>query len=273
MTFLQKLQQAWHRTGSMLCVGLDTDRNRLPSHLAMEEDPVFSFNKAIIDATADLACCYKPQIAYYAGQNMLKSLRKTMDYLRERCPDTPVILDAKRGDIGSTASMYAREVFDHYKADAATVNPYMGGDTLRPFLERESRGVIVLCRTSNPGSGDFQSLRVGDSGRQLFEVVAERAAKEWNTHRNVALVVGATYPEDIARVRRIIGDMPILVPGVGAQGGDVGAVIKAGADSKGWGLMINASRSILYASAGLDFAEAAREAASATVAQINQHRS
>jgi len=272
VTFIEKLRNAWTSANSLVCVGLDPERGRLPAHLELDADPVFAFNKAIIDATADVACAYKPQFAHYAGQNALGALRKTMTYLRTRYPQIPVILDAKRGDIGSTASMYAREAFEQYRADAVTVNPYMGGDTLRPFLEYADRGVVVLCRTSNPGSGDFQELPVGTNGQRLFEVVAERAARDWNGAGNVVLVVGATYPSDLARVRSIVGDMPLLVPGVGAQGGDVAAVLHNGAASDGRGLIINASRSILYASKGSDFDAAARAAALDLRDQINRYR-
>ncbi len=272
MNFSEKLEQRWQAVNSLLCVGLDPDPARLPEAVLREKDPIFAFNRAVVDATADLACAYKPQFAYYAAADALESLKRTIDYIREEHPAVPVILDSKRGDIGSTAAMYAREAFDVYGADAVTVNPYMGGDTLEPFLQRKEKGVIILCRTSNPGSGDFQSLRMGESGRQLFEIVAEKAAREWNANGNVALVVGATYPGDLESVRGIVGDMPILAPGIGAQGGDVEAVLKAGASSNGTGLIINSSRGILYASTGPDFAEAARKAAQQTRDLINSYR-
>lgn len=272
MDFPEKLRRAWERTQSLVCVGLDPDRSRLPALLEMDADAIFSFNKAIIDATVDVACAFKPQFAYFAGQNALGALRKTMAYLRSTYPEVPVILDAKRGDIGSTASMYAREAFDQYGADAVTVNPYMGGDTLQPFLQYPDKGVVVLCRTSNPGSGDLQELVVGPDGERLFERVAALAAREWNSAGNVSLVVGATYPEDLARVRALVGDMPLLVPGVGAQGGDVEAVVRNGLAKGSPGLVINASRSILYASSGSDFAEAARAATQDLRDQINNFR-
>jgi orotidine-5'-phosphate decarboxylase len=272
MTFLQKLEQGWKDNNSLVCVGLDPDRARIPEHLSKDADVIFSFNRAIIDATADLVCAYKPQFAFYAGQNALGSLRKTLTYLRDRYPHIPIILDAKRGDIGSTAVMYAREAYDHYKADAVTVNPSMGTDTLKPFLDDAERGVIVLCRTSNPGSMDFQDLRIQGDGRRLFEIVAEKAAREWNYNGNVGLVAGATFPDDLATIRSIVGDIPLLVPGVGAQGGDVEAVLKHGLDSRGAGLIINSSRGILYASRGGDFAEGAREATKLLRDQINRSR-
>lgn len=269
MMFLRKLEQSWEKNDSLVCVGLDPDRSRIPEHLHKDSDVIFSFNKAIIDATADLVCAYKPQFAFYAGQNALGSLRKTMIYLRDRYPDIPVILDYKRGDIGSTAVMYAREAFTHYKADAVTVNPYMGTDTLKPFLDEQEKGVIVLCHTSNPGSVDFQDLRVEGDGRRVFELVAEKATKDWNYNNNVSLVAGATFPEDLGVIRKIVGDMPLLVPGIGAQGGDVEAVLKNGLDSKGTGLIINSSRGILYASRDTDFELRAREAAMTLRDQIN----
>ncbi len=272
MTFLDKLENSWKSSKSLVCVGLDPDRSRIPEHLSKDADVIFSFNKAIIDATADLACAFKPQFAYYAGQNALGSLRKTITYLRQSYPDIPVILDVKRGDIGPTATMYAREAFDIYKADAVTVNPYMGGDTLRPFLEDASQGVFVLCRTSNPGSVDFQDLRVQGDGRRLFEIVAHKAASEWNHNRNVALVAGATFPEDLGCIRSIVGDMPLLVPGVGAQGGEVAAVLRQGLDSRKEGLIINSSRGILYAGRGTDFASRAREATILLRDEINSLR-
>ena len=272
MTFLQKLNQAWKDNNSLVCVGLDPDRSLIPEVLSKDADVIFSFNKAIIDATADLVCAYKPQFAFYAGQNALGSLRKTLTYLRETYPNIPVILDAKRGDIGSTATMYAREAFDHYKADAVTVNPYMGTDTLKPFIDDEDKGAVILCRTSNPGSVDFQDLRIQGDGRRLFEIVADKAANVWNPKGNVCLVAGATFPDDLGVVRKIVGDMPLLVPGVGAQGGDVEAVIRHGLDSKGTGLIINSSRGILYASRGTDFAAAAKESTILLRDQINRAR-
>ena len=272
MTFAQKLEHVWKDNNSLVCVGLDPDRARIPEHLSNDSDVIFSFNKAIIDATADLVCAYKPQFAYYAGQNALGSLRKTLAYLRDTYPQIPVILDAKRGDIGPTATMYAREAFDYYKADAVTVNPYMGTDTLKPFLDDVEKGVVILCRTSNPGSVDFQDLRIEGDGRRLFEIVAEKAVKVWNRNGNVSLVAGATFPEDLGVIRKIVGDMPLLVPGVGAQGGDVEAVVRHGIDSKGTGLIINSSRGILYASHGTDFATASREATQLLRDQINRAR-
>ena len=270
MTFNRKLERAWTRAQSLVCVGLDPDLRRLPAGLAPDAAGVLAFHRAIVDATCDLVCAYKPQVAYFAAAGLEDALAATIDYIRERAPEVPVILDAKRGDIGSTAEQYAREAFERYGADAVTVNPYMGGDTLSPFLKYTDRGVIVLCRTSNPGAAEFQDLDVG--GRPLYELVAERAARDWNTAGNCLLVVGATWPQQLARVRALVGDMPLLVPGVGAQGGDVEQLVRAGRTADGTGLMINSSRTILYASNGADYATAARAATDELRQLINRFR-
>ncbi len=261
MVFKEKLQQAWKASDSMVCVGLDPQLDRLPKSIRASRKPFLEFNKRIIDATIAHACSYKPQFAYYAGENRLDELFETMAYLREVAPDRVVILDAKRGDIGSTADQYAREAFEVYQADAVTVNPYMGGDTLVPFTRFAEKGVVVLCKTSNPGSAELQDL-VLEKGHPLYMEIAHNAAARWNENNNLALVVGATYPDELARIRSVIGEIPLLVPGIGAQGGDLEATLKAGLCSDGWGLMINSSRGILYASTGDDFAEASGEAAS-----------
>jgi orotidine-5'-phosphate decarboxylase len=270
MTFIQKLQAAWRDNDSMVCVGLDPDPSRLPAHLAGHPDAIFEFCRDIVDATADLVCAFKPQFAHFAAAGATGALFKTIAHIRSKHPKIPVILDVKRGDIGSTAEMYAREAFDHYHADAMTVNPYLGGDTLKPYTDRADRGVIVLCRTSNPGAGDLQDLISG--GTPVYEIVADLAAREWNTNGNLLLVVGATYPEELGVIRRIVGDMPLLVPGVGAQGGDVDAVVKAGRDSEGYGLIISSSREIIYAGNGPDFAQQSRAAAEKLKAGINRSR-
>lgn len=244
----------------MVCVGLDPQIDRLPHAIRQLDKPFLEFNKRIIDATIEHACSYKPQFAYYAAENRLDELYDSIAYLRSNAPDRIVILDAKRGDIGSTANQYAREAFEVYMADAVTVNPYMGGDTLLPFTKHAGKGVIVLCKTSNPGSAELQDL-VLDKGHPLYIEVARRASTEWNTNNNVALVVGATYPDELARIRKVTGDMPLLVPGIGAQGGDLAATLRAGLRKDGWGLLINSSRGILYASSGDDFARAAGLAA------------
>jgi len=260
MRFKEKIEAAWTSSRSMVCVGLDPQLDRLPESIRSQPKPFLAFNQAIIDATLPYACAYKPQFAYYAAENRLDELRETMVYLRDKALDRVLILDAKRGDIGSTADQYAREAFEVYGADAVTVNPYMGGDTLVPFSKDADRGVIVLCKTSNPGSSELQDL-VLDSGDPLYLEVARKAARNWNANHNLALVVGATYPDQLARIRQEVGTMPLLVPGIGAQGGDLDATLKAGLRPDGWGLMINSSRGIIYASSGEDYAEAAGHAA------------
>ncbi len=263
MSFADHLHHAWEVSDSLLCVGLDPDPAKLPAALADEPDPIFRFCAEIVDATADLVCAFKPQIAYFAAARAEDQLERLCSYVVERYPDVVLVLDAKRGDIGSTAEQYASEAFDRYRAHAVTVNPYLGSDSVEPFLARRDRGVIALCRTSNPGGDDLQHLDVG--GRPLYEHVAELVATRWNAHRQCGLVVGATYPAELAAVRRIVGDdLPLLVPGVGAQGGDAASTVRHGADSSGVGLVVNSSRAVLYASSGIDFATAARTVAMAT---------
>lgn len=249
----------------MLCVGLDPDPSRLPASLAGAPDATEIFCKAIIDATADLVCSFKPQIAYFASQGAEAALTTICHYIRETYPDITLILDAKRGDIGSTAEHYAREAFDRYGAHAVTVNPYLGTDSVEPFFEHGG-GVIALCRTSNPGGDDFQSL-VAD-GKPLYAHVAERVANEWSKLGDCGLVVGATYPTELAEVRSIAPDLPLLVPGVGAQGGDAATVVEHGANASHSGLIVNSSRAVLYASSGSDFAEAARSEATRAAATL-----
>ena len=268
MTFMQQLRQRWDASGSLVCVGLDPEPAKFPRRFAGDADAVFGFCRDIVDATAEFACAFKPQIAHFAALGAEDALERLVAHIHSVHPGVPVILDAKRGDIGSTAQRYAAEAFDRYGADAVTANPYLGGDSLQPFLERADRGVVVLCRTSNPGGADLQDLAVqrdGDTGpaRPLYQHVAETAAREWNGHGNVALVVGATWPEQLREVRAIVGDMPLLVPGVGAQGGDAEAVVRNARAGDGTGLMVSSSRAILYASAGDDYAEAAARAARA----------
>lgn len=272
MTFVDKLNQAWSNNNSLLCVGLDPDVELFPSALRRgdRKQAIFEFNKAIVDATHDLVCAFKPQIAHFAAESAEKQLEQTIEYVKTAYPDIPVILDAKRGDIGSTAKKYAVEAFDRYGADAVTVNPYLGFDSVEPFIAYKERGVILLCRTSNPGAADFQDLEVG--GIPLYKKVAYSAARHWNTHGNCLLVVGATWPEQMAEVREIVGDMPFLVPGVGAQGGDVEAMVKAGQTSDGQGLIISSSRAVLYADNGDAFAKAARAVALSLRDQINACR-
>jgi orotidine-5'-phosphate decarboxylase len=270
------------RSGSMLCVGLDPDVARFPQTLRGDVNNIEKFCKEIVDATGDLVCAFKPQIAYFAAVGAEKQLENICEYIRERFPDVVLILDAKRGDIGDTAALYAREAFERYGADAVTVNPYLGTDSLEPFLSTPGKGTIVLCRTSNAGSSEFQSLQV--SGEALYLRVARTATETWSKIGECALVVGATYPAELAQVRSIVGTMPILVPGIGAQGGDVDAVVRAGATgpdsstasqstntsaTSRRGLVINSSRAILYASDGADFAVAARKVALTTRDAIN----
>ena len=268
--FIQQLQASWTRSDSLVCVGLDPEIERFPAAVAEHASPIFQFNRAIIDATADLVCAYKPQFAHYAAYEAEDQLERTIEYVHRNHPGVPVILDSKRGDVGNTAERYAIEAFERYGADAVTVNPYLGGDALEPFLKHEDKGVIVLCRTSNPGARDLQDVDVG--GRKLYHKVAELAARRWNSRGNCLLVVGATYPRELAEVREIVGNMPFLVPGVGAQGGDVDQAVRSGQTPDGTGLIISSSRSILYASSGEDFAAAARKATLTLREQINLSR-
>jgi len=272
MKFTEQLAGAWQNNNSLLCVGLDPDPAKFPAHLKDQPDAIFRFCAEIADATADLACAFKPQIAYFAARRAEDQLEALIAHIHEKHPGVPVILDAKRGDIGSTAEQYAIEAFERYQADAVTVNPYMGRDSVEPWLAYKDKGVILLCRTSNPGGSDLQFQKVGAGGTALYELVAEKVAKEWNTTGQCALVVGATFPGEIARVREIVGDLPLLVPGIGAQGGDIEATVKAGKTAAGTGLMINSSRAILYASKGGDFAAAARQVALETRDAINRYR-
>jgi orotidine-5'-phosphate decarboxylase len=274
MTFTQMLAAAWQKNNSLLCVGLDPDPTKFPAHLRRggerDDNAILEFCTAIVDATADLVCAFKPQIAYFAACRAEDQLEALITYIHEKHPGIPVILDAKRGDIGATAEQYASEAFERFEADAVTVNPYMGRDTLEPWLAYQEKGVILLCRTSNPGGSDLQFLDVG--GEKLYERVARLAAQTWNTSGQMALVVGATFPVEIARVREIVGDMPLLVPGIGAQGGDIEATVRAGRTVDGTGLMINSSRAILYAGKDENFHVAARAVAQETRAAINLYR-
>jgi len=268
--FIEQLRRAWQTSDSLACVGLDPEIERFPRHIAAEPSPIFQFNRAIIDATADLVCAYKPQFAHYAAYEAEDQLERTIEYIHKTHPGVPVILDAKRGDVGNTAERYAIEAFERYGADAVTVNPYLGGDALEPFLRHADKGVAILCRTSNPGARDLQDLLIG--ARKLYQVVAELTAQRWNSRGNCLLVVGATHPGDLAEVRALVGDMPLLVPGVGAQRGDVSQVVQNGQTAQGTGLIISSSRGILYASSGEDFAGAARAATQQLRGEINSSR-
>jgi orotidine-5'-phosphate decarboxylase len=270
MGFMQALCDRWAASDSLVCVGLDPEPARFPAHLRDDPDAVFAFCRDIVDATAASVCCFKPQIAHFAALAAEEPLQRLIAHIHSAHPGIPVILDAKRGDIGSTAQHYAAEAFDRYAADAVTTNPYLGRDSLQPFLDRADKGVVILCRTSNPGAADLQDLDV--HGRPLYQHVAETIARHWNGHGNCALVVGATWPEQLRDVRAIVGDMPLLVPGVGAQGGDVEAVVRNAATTDGTGLIVSSSRAVLYASTGTDFAEAAGRAARDLRDTINRFR-
>jgi orotidine-5'-phosphate decarboxylase len=270
MSFISTLREAQKKNNSLVCVGLDPELLKFPAHLKSSPDGLFEFHKAIIDTTADLVCCYKPQIAHFAALSAEASLQRTIAYVHTNYPGIPVILDAKRGDIGSTAERYAIEAFDRYQADAVTLNPYLGRDSIQPFLDHKDKGVILLCRTSNKGANDFQDLI--SNGKPLYQHVARTVTEQWNENGNCMLVVGATWPEQLAQVRSIVGDMPFLVPGVGAQGGDVEAMVKSGKTANGDGLVISSSRAILYASSGEDFADAARKATITLRNDINRYR-
>ncbi|MGN2242096.1 orotidine-5'-phosphate decarboxylase [Frateuria sp. GZRR33] len=275
MHFMQSLHQSWQRNNSLVCVGLDPEPAKFPAHLRDQPDAVYAFCRAIVDATADLVCAYKPQIAHFAALRAEDALERLIAHIHDAHPGIPVILDAKRGDIGSTARHYATEAFERYQADAVTLNPYLGRDSIQPFLERADKGVILLCHTSNPGAADLQDLIVESTGGErlpLYQHLARTIARDWNGNGNCALVTGATWPEQLAQVRALVSDMPLLVPGIGAQGGDVEAVLRHGRTADGTGLMISSSRAILYAGNGEDFATAAREAAESLRAQINRCR-
>jgi orotidine-5'-phosphate decarboxylase len=268
MNFIEKLTSAARKNRSLLCVGLDPDPERMPDKTGIAE-----FNQAIIEATADLVCAYKLNLAFYEarGDEGLDALKRTVKYMPG---DIPVIGDAKRGDIGNTAKAYARAIFDNLNFDATTVNPYLGADSIEPFIQYRDKGIFILCRTSNAGALDFQSLNCEtESGsRPLFELVA-RKAREWNTYGNIGLVVGATYPEELKLIRQSHPDMPILIPGIGAQGGDLELAVRYGVDARGEKAIINSSRQIIYASRGGDFAPAARQAAAELRDRINSHLS
>jgi orotidine-5'-phosphate decarboxylase len=272
-TFSERLGRAQRTSGSLLCVGLDPDLAKLPRELAESGEPFLAFNRRVIDATAEFAAAYKPQIAFYSALGKEAELAASISYIRERAPHALVILDAKRNDIGNTAEAYASEAFDRYGADAVTVNPYMGEDSVLPFLARPDRGAIVLCRTSNPGARDFQDLLVdglGGTPLPLYRRVAERADRYWNKAQNLMLVVGATYPAEMAELRRAHPSLSFLVPGIGAQGGDLDSTLAAGLNSEGMGLLINSSRGIIYAGGGT--AENIRAAAAELHGQINKGR-
>lgn len=267
MKFIDKLDKACETNNSLLCVGLDIDLGKLPVTILNSDDPIFTFNKKIIDATASLVCAYKPNIAFYEKYGIygLQSLIKTIEYIPQ---NIPVILDAKRSDVGHSAAAYAKAIFEVYKADATTVNPYLGHDSIEPFLEYQEKGIFILCATSNPG---FKDLQAWGGEEPLYQHVA-KLVMEWDQYKNSGLVVGATNPDELAKIRGLVGDMPILLPGVGAQGGNLETSIKNGATAKGLRLIVNVSRSILYAALGEDFEKAAAAAAISMNEQINANR-
>ena len=268
MNFNEKLTNIAQKNKSLLCIGLDPDPELMPSQIK-----VFEFNKAIIEATSDLVCAYKLNLAFYEalGDEGLDALKGTIKYIPD---DIPIIGDAKRGDIGNTAKAYAKAIFANFGFDATTVNPYLGFDSIEPFIQYTDKGVFILCRTSNAGAADFQSLRCETElgYRPLFELVALKAS-QWNIHGNIGLVIGATYPEELRLIRQSHPDMPILIPGIGAQGGDIALAVRYGVDAQGERAILNSSRQIIYASRERDFAQAARRVASSLREQINYYLS
>lgn len=272
MSFHDKLNAIVDKNNSLLCVGLDPDITKLPEHLRQTETPQFTFNKAIIDATHDLACAYKPNPAFYEarGDRGVRELKMTCEYIRETYPEMPIIIDAKRGDIGNTNKGYAEYVFEYFQADAITVMPYMGIGSLDAFFAYEEKGIIVGCHSSNPEAKEFQELIIDSI--PLYEYVAKEVVKQHGDNPNTMMFMGATYPSQLTDIRKIVEDMTLLVPGVGSQGGDTEATVKAGLNSKKAGMMVNASRSIIFAGSGEDFADKAREAAEKLRDEINGYR-
>ena len=273
MNFLTKLDKAITKNDSLLCVGLDPDISKLPAHIASQKDAFFIFNKAIIDSTSDLVCAYKPNSAMYEafGSDGIIQLKKTCDYINTNYPKIPIILDFKRADIGNTNNFYTQLAFDYLNAGAITINPYAGMQANTEFLRNKDKGIIVWCRSSNPGAGEFQDLII--DGKPLYQLVAKNVMASWNSNNNCLLVMGATYAEELAQVRKIVGPNTVfLVPGVGAQGGDVKSFVTAGLGTNKRGLIINSSREVLYSSNGKDFAEAARSKALNIRNEINNYR-
>jgi len=280
MKFTDQLAAAERANNSLLCIGLDPEPSRFPGAWKGDSGRIFDFCKAIVDATKDLAIAFKPQIAYFAAHRAEDQLEALIAHIHAVAPQVPVILDAKRGDVGSTAQQYAREAFERYRADAVTLSPFMGHDSIEPYLDYADKGLILLCRTSNAGGSDLQAQRlVGADGRPgdlLYEHIARLAQGTWNRTGQLGLVVGATFPAEIERVRELAPTLPLLIPGVGAQGGDAAATVRAGWRSQGGrttgSIAVNSSRAVLYASAGDDFAEAARRVAESTRLQLNAAR-
>ena len=271
MNFVDQLAHAERSNRSLLCVGLDPDPARLPGAMRGDPSRLFEFCAAIVERTRDLVIAYKPQIAYFAAHGAEAQLERLIDHIHDTAPGVPVILDAKRGDMASTAEQYAREVFVRYRADAVTLSPLLGFDSIEPYLRHEGKGAILLCRTSNAGGDDLQDLRL-DSGEKLYERIARLAAGAWNAGGQLGLVVGATYPAEIARVREIAPTLPLLIPGIGAQGGDPAATVRAGwrgtRERSTGPIVVSSSRAVLYAGSGADYAEAARRAAESARAEL-----
>lgn len=278
--FRKLLESQWARD-NFGCVGLDSEFAKLPKSMLLHmgdgsgldvRNTLVKFNRAIVEATSDVAGAFKLNVAFYeaCGADGFAALRQTINDIHTIAPDVPVILDAKRADIDNTNTSYASAAFDYFRADAITVNPYFGGEALKPFFARREKGIFVVCRTSNPGAGEFQDSFV--NGEPLYRFVARRATSLWNKNGNCALVVGATYPDELREVRELVGDMPILIPGIGAQGGNLEKIVLAGKDSRGMGLVISSSRRIIFASSGVDFAEAARRRTEELRSAINQCR-
>jgi len=273
MTFQQKLNNIVQKNNSLLCIGLDSNLDKLPPTIKNQQNPLFEFNKKIIDTTHDLVCAYKPNSAFYEaeGDRGVLQLKMTCDYIKQNYPEIPIILDAKRGDIGNTNFGYAKFAFDYLQADALTVMPYMGIESLTPYFKRDGKGIIIGCHSSNPGAKEFQELLI--DGKPLYQIVAQEIMKQYCTNPDCMIFMGATFPDQIGEIRKIVGDMTILVPGVGAQEGMLEKTLKIGLNSKKAGLIINSSRGIIYASTGEDFAQIAKEAAQNLKKQINNFRS
>lgn len=274
--FIIKLEKQW-QAGKFLCVGLDTEYAKLPKSIISSKfispsSQIFQFNKKIINATQDLVCAYKPNSAFYEalGEEGRKALKLTVRYIKNNFPDILVILDAKRADIGNTNLGYIKSAFEEIEVDAITIHPYLGQEAIKPFLDQKDKGIIILAKTSNPGAGEFQDLLVGTKKTPLYQHIAKQVAASWNNNGNCGVVVGATYPNELLEVRKIIGNIPILIPGIGIQGGEIKATVQVGKDSRGWGMIINVSRSVIFASNGADFAQAARKVALNYSETINQ---
>lgn len=269
---MEKVKKIIAKNNSLVCVGLDSDIKKLPAHLKDVQFPQFEFNKAIIDATADLVCAYKPNTAFYEaqGEQGIHELKMTCDYIAEKYPEVLIILDAKRADIGNTNNGYVKFAFEYLNADMITLHPYLGQEALAPFLDRADKGSVILCRTSNSGGHEFQDLEIGN--KKMFEVVAEKVINQWNLNENCLLVVGATYPEEMKLIRSKSDTMFFLVPGIGAQGGDLEKTLQAGLNSEKSGLIISSSRGIIFADTTENFANTARKETLKLKDEINKYR-